>query len=1011
MKIELKQIVGRGTMGTGYARHRIGCIMALVGVALAWGTARAQIVEYNHPELDWYTIETNHFFVHFHKGTERTAQLVAKIAEEVWPVITTLYLYEPDKIHFVIRDHDDVSNGAAFYFNNKIEIWAPSMDFEFRGTHNWLRNVVTHEFTHMVSLQASMRFSRRVPAMYFQAIGYEEEKRPDVIRGYPNTIVSYPLAGTVIPVWFAEGVAQFQVPGLGYDTWDSHRDMLLRTAVLEGELLPFEEMGVFGKNSLGNERAYNQGYALVSYIASRYGTESVRRITKAMSNPLRFSLSSAIRKVIGKDGSALYREWREFLKEKYSYQVSEIRKQVVEGEIVDSDGLAMLYPRWSPDGKRLAYLASRGDYLSQTSLVVLDPLTGKREKLRGGVTTSFSWSPDGREIVYARRNKVNRYGSHYRDLFVYDLSSRSERRLTLALRAYAPDWSPDGKSIVFVFQRDGTSNLGLLRLEDNKLEILTSFESGEQCYTPRWSPDGRRIVFARSTSRGRSLYLLDVTSRKVRPLLVDDHDARDPVFSADGRWIYFSYDRTGIFNIYSLDLKTKRKVRPLLTNVLGGAFMPSVAPDGRLAYASFGARGYRLAVLDKPKPLSPEKARYLRYQPTFQVASTADGAIPLDISSIQYQKVDDSKVPDYPVLKYANQYSAVAFLPRVMVDYGTLKFGTYLFSSDVLDKYSFIGGFALNRRKDYDLFGIVEYRNLLPTLFLEAYNQVQHIKEGDVDWRFNLIEVDGGARLKLNDRQDLELRAVYSRYNARLRTIERNQLVNFGYTYFVGRELGLRWSYNGVARTVDREAHPRAGRTLWLRYTRASDKLLRGFQISSQFGTLLEDFEVFPYNKFELLWREHIGLWGKHVLTLQLRGGAIDRSVDSFLNFFAGGLDGIRGYPYYSIEGRKLLHGRLTYRLPVTEKLDFRLLQLYFDKLYFATYYDYGDAFDQDRIDFNSFKKSVGLQLRLETYSFYVYPTRIYFDAAYGFNRVVNRDQVYGKEWRFYFGVAFGYLD
>ncbi len=996
-------------MGIGLKRARFAWIVAVLFATLGLGSARAQIDDYNHPELQWYTIETDHFFVHFHKGTERTAQLVAKIGEEVWPVITSLYLYEPDKIHFIIRDHDDYSNGAAFYFDNKIELWAPAMDFEFRGTHNWLRNVVTHEFTHMVSLQASMRFSRRVPALYFQAIGYEKERRPDVIRGYPNTIVSYPLAGTVIPVWFAEGVAQFQVPGLGYDTWDSHRDMLLRTAVLDGELLGFDEMGVFGKNSLGNERAYNQGYALVSYLASRYGAESVRRVTKAMRSPLRLTMDGAFRKVIGKDGRALYREWRDYLKKKYDHQVSGIRDHAVEGKIVDSNGLAMLYPRWSPDGKRLAYLASRGDYLSQMSLVVLDPATGRRRTLRSGVTTAFSWSPDGRQIVYARRTKVDRYGSHYRDLFVYDLPSRTERRLTLALRAYAPDWSPDGKSIVFVFQRDGTSNLGLLRLKDKKLEILTDYKNGEQCYTPRWSPDGRSIVFARSISRGRSLYLLDVARRRVRPLLEDEHDARDPVFSPDGRRIYFSYDGTGIFNIYSLDVKKKR--RTLLTNVLGGAFMPSVAPDGRLAYASFGAQGYRLAILQKPKALPLDKARYLRYRPTFQVASASNSAVPLDIRAIQYQKVDDTKVPDYPVVKYANQYSAIAFFPRVMLDYGTLKLGTYLQSSDILNKYGFIGGFSMNSRKDYDLFGIIEYRNLLPTLFVEGYNQVQHTREGEIRWRFNLMEVDGGARLKLNDRQNLELRATYSRYNARLRTIERNQLVNFGYTYFVGRQLGLRWSYDGVAQTLDREAHPRGGRTIWMQYTRASDKLLRGFEISSKFGTILENFKVFPYNKIEFLWREHLGLWGRHVLTLQVHGGAIDRPVDSFLNFFAGGLIGIRGYPYYSIEGRKMLLGRVTYRFPVTEKLNLRLLQFYFDKLYFATYYDYGDAFDRNSLSFHSFKKSLGLQLRLDSFSFYAYPTRIYFDAAYGFNRVVNRGQVYGKEWRFYFGVAFGYLD
>jgi hypothetical protein len=53
--------------------------------------------------------------------------------------------------------------------------------------------------------------------------------------------------------------------------------------------------------------------------------------------------------------------------------------------------------------------------------------------------------------------------------------------------------------------------------------------------------------------------------------------------------------------------------------------------------------------------------------------------------------------------------------------------------------------------------------------------------------------------------------------------------------------------------------------------------------------------------------------------------------------------------------------------------------------------------------------------LRLESYSFYSYPTRFFFDAAYGFNRFdryvrsANEFVTYGKEWRFYFGVLFGF--
>ncbi|RMF60970.1 MAG: biopolymer transporter Tol, partial [Calditrichaeota bacterium] len=360
-------------------------IWCLVFWGMSTPGAWAQPESYNHPELHWQSIETEHFFVHFHDGAERTARVVAKIAEQVYEPVTSLYRYKPGgRIHFIVRDHDDYSNGAAFFYDNKVEIWATALDFELRGTHNWLRNVVTHEFTHMIQLQSARKITQRIPAFYFQAIGYEDDRREDVLHGGPNVIASYPISMTVVPGWFAEGVAQYQVPGLGYDTWDSHRDMILRTATLDGKLLTYDEMGVFGKNSLGNEKVYNHGYAFVAYLADRYGLETLRRATQAMKGLFRFTLDGALKKATGKSGKQLYSEWVRYLKTRYAYQTREILPNQVQGKVVEADGLANLHPVWSPDGSKIAYLTNKGnDYLSQTRLVIRDVASGKEEVVGG----------------------------------------------------------------------------------------------------------------------------------------------------------------------------------------------------------------------------------------------------------------------------------------------------------------------------------------------------------------------------------------------------------------------------------------------------------------------------------------------------------------------------------------------------------------------------------------------------------------------------------------------------
>ena len=147
-------------------------IIILLANVLCAININAQFIEYNHPELNWHTIDTEHFQVHYHEGTERTARLTAKIIEEIYDPTVALYQYEPDgKIHFIIRDHDDFSNGITFYYDNKVEIWASPMDFILRGNHNWLRNVITHEFVHMISLGAARKVTRKIPAVYVQYMG------------------------------------------------------------------------------------------------------------------------------------------------------------------------------------------------------------------------------------------------------------------------------------------------------------------------------------------------------------------------------------------------------------------------------------------------------------------------------------------------------------------------------------------------------------------------------------------------------------------------------------------------------------------------------------------------------------------------------------------------------------------------------------------------------------------------------------------------------------------------
>ncbi len=1012
----------------------------IIGIFLIIGTwginLLAQPVEYNHPELDWLTIETDHFQVHYHTGAERTAALVAKIAEEIYWPITSLYLYEPDgKIHFIIRDHDDYSNGVTYYYDNKIEIWATPMDFVLRGSHNWLRNVVTHEFTHMISLGSARKMTRRIPAFYFQYMGYEPEKNPYVLYGFPNRIVSYPLAMTVVPNWLAEGVAQYQLAKLNYDNWDSHRDMILRTSVMEGELLNHKAMGVFGKTSLDNEKVYNHGFAFIRYIADNYGVESLRRLFREMQSPLNFTINGALKKVIGKSERQLYKEWKNFLEEMYAHRVGTIKNNLRTGRIVEEKGFANLFPIWSPDGTKYAFISNRGhDYLSQSSLYVHNTIAGITEKIKGSISSSISWSPDGKKLVYARKSKPNKYGSHFYDIYMYDLKTKKERPITRNFRAQNPDWSPKGNKILFVTIKDGTQNIVVFDLKSKKLNYLTRFKEGQQIFTPRWSPNGQVIVFSFTIGEGRQLGIITADGKTLKILIADGNDVRDPVFTSNGKEVYFSWDRTGIFNIYSIDISNKKKSQ--LTNVIGGAFMPSVNKEGQLLYSDFNSRGYRVALMDKPIPVNEQKSEYLAYSnQNVQLASGDNNDIALINRAISEQIVNynDTEVPRYATKSYSLTYSNLAFLPRVMIDYGTTKIGTYLYSSDILNKYDILGGVAINRDWDYDIFGIINYRRFRPTIFLEFYNRVLHHEEMDdlpltetdtvytnFKFKYDLTEVDLGLEFKLNDEHSLRPALIYNRYTARYKpeyTYQGQEFPAIKYTYFIGRAIQFAWNYRNILPSATSEINPSSGRTISLRYNREFNKFISNFKLTN-YGTWTEVFDDYNYGKLQLEWKEYVALLknGRHALNLNLQAGWIDSPVHEFFNFYAGGLIGLRGYPFYSIEGRKMIITRVTYRFPIFNNLNLRLFHMHFDKLYLGMFYDHGNAFDKDALEFSKFKKNAGVELRMDLFSFYNFPTKIFFNAAYGFDEFTkietdNTPLTYGKEWRYYLGVSFGYFD
>lgn len=135
--------------------------------------------------------------------------------------------------------------------------------------------------------------------------------------------------------------------------------------------------------------------------------------------------------------------------------------------------------------------------------------------------------------------------------------------------------------------------------------------------------------------------------------------------------------------------------------------------------------------------------------------------------------------------------------------------------------------------------------------------------------------------------------------------------------------------------------------------------------------------------------------------------------MPDFFDFYLGGLLGMKGYPFYAISGNELGWLNLTYRFPLFRNIDTRVGHLYIDKIYMSVYGDIGNAWNGAMPKLNDFKKGAGAELRVKINSFYLFPTSIFFNAAYSFDRftreVIGEEITYGKEWLFYGGILFDF--
>jgi Tol biopolymer transport system component len=209
--------------------------------------------------------------------------------------------------------------------------------------------------------------------------------------------------------------------------------------------------------------------------------------------------------------------------------------------------------------------------------------------VRTGVFPSYS--PMGSRLVC---NSETAGMLHNRILAMNaDGSQRSVLFQNAEKSALCPAWSPQGDSIAFALghffqasQGPAVGDIAVMRGDGTGVKVLTN-GLGNYGF-PSWSPDGRRIVCRSSGAAGDGLFIIDIETSEVTPLITGSHHDNFPSWSPIGDLIVFTSNRDGDYEIYTIKPDGTELRR--LTHSPGNDAHCAWSPDGKwIAFAS--ARG------------------------------------------------------------------------------------------------------------------------------------------------------------------------------------------------------------------------------------------------------------------------------------------------------------------------------------------------------------------------------------------------------------------------------------